>query len=58
MEGTIKGSDDVYDTFNILMRRKPKENNFKAVLETIRDMMNTECVVPGKNWSYGQCPSG
>ena len=28
------------------MRRKPKENNFKAVLETIRDLMNTECVVP------------
>ena len=28
------------------MRRKPKENNFKAVLETIREMMNTECVVP------------
>jgi len=28
------------------MRRKPKENNFKAVLETIRHLMNTECVVP------------
>ena len=28
------------------MRRKPKENNFKAVLETIRDLMNHECVVP------------
>lgn len=28
------------------MRRKPKENNFKAVLETIRELMNTECVVP------------
>lgn len=37
---------DVYETFNILMRRKPKENNFKAVLETIRDLMNNECVVP------------
>ena len=48
MEGTIKGSEDVYDSFNILLRRKPKENNFKAVLETIRDMMNTECVVPGR----------
>ncbi|KAK3748727.1 hypothetical protein QZH41_015674 [Actinostola sp. cb2023] len=45
-----QGSEDVYETFNILMRRKPKENNFKAsqcaVLETIRDMMNAECVVP------------
>ena len=37
---------DAYETFNIIMRRKPKENNFKAVLETIRDLMNTECVVP------------
>lgn len=40
------GSEDPYETFNILMRRKPKENNFKAVLETIRHLMNTECVVP------------
>ena len=41
-----KTSDDVYESFNVLMRRKPKENNFKAVLETIRDLMNTKCVVP------------
>ncbi|XP_072340569.1 RNA helicase aquarius isoform X2 [Scyliorhinus torazame] len=40
------GAEDVYETFNIIMRRKPKENNFKAVLETIRNLMNTECVVP------------
>ncbi|XP_046911562.2 RNA helicase aquarius [Dermatophagoides farinae] len=38
--------NDIYDSFNILVRRKPKENNFKAVLETIRDLMNTKCVVP------------
>ena len=41
---------DVYDSFNVIMRRKPKENNFKAVLETIRDLMNTDCVVP--NWLH------
>ena len=41
-----QGEEDVYESFNIIMRRKPKENNFKAVLETIRDLMNTECVVP------------
>lgn len=46
MDRVSQGSEDVYDTFNILMRRKPKENNFKAVLETIRDLMNTDCVVP------------
>ncbi|XP_066279598.1 RNA helicase aquarius-like [Branchiostoma lanceolatum] len=46
MARTMDGAEDVYETFNIIMRRKPKENNFKAVLETIRDLMNTECVVP------------
>ncbi|XP_060647054.1 RNA helicase aquarius [Drosophila nasuta] len=46
MDDLQDGSDDVYESFNILMRRKPKENNFKAVLETIRHLMNTECVVP------------
>ena len=38
--------EDVYGTFNVLIRRKPKENNFKAVLETIRDLMNTKASVP------------
>ncbi|KAK6481299.1 RNA helicase aquarius-like isoform X2 [Huso huso] len=47
MTNTIQnGAEDVYETFNIIMRRKPKENNFKAVLETIRHLMNTDCVVP------------
>ncbi|XP_043929809.1 RNA helicase aquarius isoform X2 [Protopterus annectens] len=47
MTNTIQsGAEDVYENFNIIMRRKPKENNFKAVLETIRNLMNTECVVP------------
>lgn len=39
-------AEDVYGTFNILMRRKPKENNFKAILESIRDLMNEYCIVP------------
>lgn len=64
MSDVVSGKEDVYETFNILMRRKPKENNFKvsqsvllspsshycplaqAVLETIRDLMNSECIVP------------
>ncbi|MCL7030325.1 hypothetical protein MKW94_020624, partial [Papaver nudicaule] len=41
-----KGAEDVYGTFNILLRRKPKENNFKAILESIRDLMNESCTVP------------
>lgn len=40
------GGVDVYATFNLLMRRKPKENNFKAILESIRDLMNETCSVP------------
>ncbi|KAG5565094.1 hypothetical protein RHGRI_001101 [Rhododendron griersonianum] len=41
-----KGREDVYSTFHVLMRRKPKENNFKAILESIRDLMNESCIVP------------
>lgn len=26
------GTEDPYETFNIIMRRKPKENNFKVTL--------------------------
>ena len=47
MSKTLKGdNEDVYKSFNLILRRKAKENNFKAVLETIRDLMNTKCVVP------------
>ncbi len=35
-------SEDLYQTFNLLIRRKPEENNFKAVLSTIRDLMLSE----------------
>jgi intron-binding protein aquarius len=28
------------------VRRKPKENNFKAVLESIRDLMNEDVIIP------------
>ena len=42
----ISKFQDVYYTFNVVIRRDPKTNNFKAVLETIRQLLNTECVVP------------
>ena len=38
--------EDVYQTFNVLMRRKPKENNFKAILDSIRQLMTTPLAVP------------
>ena len=30
MESVVGGGEDPYETFNVFMRRKPKENNFKA----------------------------
>nr|CAG4716357.1 unnamed protein product [Naegleria fowleri] len=35
-----KSKTDLYSHFNIVIRQKPKDNNFKAVLESIRDLMN------------------
>ena len=46
LERTLHEGEDVYGTFNVLLRRNPKENNFKAVLDTIRKLMNVDCVVP------------
>ena len=40
------GKGPGYEGLNVLMRRKPKENNFKAILESIRDLMNEEATVP------------
>lgn len=37
----IKDGLDCYDRMNLLVRRKPKENNNKAILETIRNLMTT-----------------
>jgi len=38
--------EDIYFSFNLVIRRDPKSNNFKSVLATIRQLLNTECVVP------------
>lgn len=48
MNAAANGDMDqnIYETFNLLMRRKPKENNFKAILESIRDLMNEDLIVP------------
>lgn len=37
---------DVYAGLNLLVRRKPKENNFKAILDCIRDLLNEDTAVP------------
>ncbi|KAG0055975.1 hypothetical protein BGZ83_006742 [Gryganskiella cystojenkinii] len=40
------GGQDIYQSFNIVLRRKPEENNFKPVLETIRDLMQSDLMIP------------
>jgi intron-binding protein aquarius len=45
------GAYEPYKSFNLLMRRKPEENNFKAVLKTIRDLMETELVSCALEWT-------
>ncbi len=32
----------VYDSFHVLVRRIPQENNFRGVLESVRDVMNDD----------------
>jgi len=46
LDTTTGVGEEVYKGFNIIMRRNPKENNFKAVLECIRDLMSTQAVIP------------
>jgi len=46
VDTTNGNAEEVYSGFNIIMRRNPKENNFKAVLECIRDLMSTRAVIP------------
>ncbi|KAL7747050.1 hypothetical protein RI367_007546 [Sorochytrium milnesiophthora] len=38
--------DDVYATFNILVRRKPQENTFRAVLQTMRSLAADDASLP------------
>jgi len=47
LESVAEGKQEVYSSLNLVVRRKPKENNFKAILQTIRSLMNSEdTVVP------------
>jgi len=47
LEAVADGKPEVYSGLNLIMRRKPKENNFKAILQTIRSLMTSEdTVVP------------
>ena len=60
-ERKSKGRPDVYETINVVMRRKGRENNFKRILESIKDLTLSDVPVP--SWfqevflGYGN-PSG
>eukprot|EP01064_Diplonema_japonicum_P036639 TRINITY_DN8313_c0_g1_i2.p1 TRINITY_DN8313_c0_g1~~TRINITY_DN8313_c0_g1_i2.p1 ORF type:complete len:1319 (+),score=327.48 TRINITY_DN8313_c0_g1_i2:52-4008(+) len=38
--------EKLYERFHLMIRRRPQENNFKAVLDTIRDLMNHPATIP------------
>ena len=38
------GQGEIYETLNLIVRRDSKENNFKAILETIRDLLNSSTI--------------
>ncbi|KAJ2711323.1 hypothetical protein H4R19_003304, partial [Coemansia spiralis] len=43
----VKADSDLYAALNVVVRRRPQESNFKAVLETIRDLMASPPALPG-----------
>jgi intron-binding protein aquarius len=48
--GKSGGAAALYASFNVVQRRKAKENNFKAVLESIRDLMTESTTIP--DWMH------
>jgi len=40
------GKGDVYENINLVVRRRSRENNFKAVLESIRQLVLSDAPVP------------
>ena len=42
----IGGQPDVYESINVIMRRRGRENNFKKILETIKNLALTDVPIP------------
>lgn len=42
----IGGKPDVYESINLVMRRKGRENNFKKILETIKNLALSDVPIP------------
>lgn len=42
----VRGDPDVYDSINLIVRRKSRENNFKKVLETMQSLTLADVAIP------------
>ena len=42
----FKGRADIYETINVIVRRKGRENNFKRILESIKSLALSDIPVP------------
>lgn len=40
----MQNGQDCYDKFHLIVRRDPRDNNFKAILETLRNLLITRSV--------------
>jgi len=45
-ERASAGKLDVYDSINLLVRRRARENNFKAVLQSLRQLLLSDVPIP------------
>ena len=45
-EQKVKGKEDVYDTLNVIIRRKGRANNFKRILESIKTLALSDIPLP------------
>ena len=45
-DGDVTRLHEMYKRFNCVIRRRPKENNFKAILACIRDCLNQNMNAP------------
>lgn len=45
-ERSDAGKGDVYDSINVIVRRRARENNFKAVLQSIRQLVVADVACP------------
>lgn len=48
LERSNSGKPDIYESMNVLVRRRPRENNFKPILESIKSLTLSE--VPLASW--------